>query len=162
MIRFFAVLLAFVAASPVDALSCRPTDVARSYKQAAASDTLYVVVLGAFQFNARDLPKTDWNNQQNTPDSTLVATQFKGRSLTSKGFTNTFAAPITLNAKCYGPWCASLRPNTQTLAFVEKTNDGYRLSINPCGGFAFQNPSPAQIEQTQACHQGRSCTPQKS
>lgn len=160
MIRIFALLLAFVAASPVDALSCMPADIARSYQNAAASEKRYVVLLGTFDFNARNLPKTDWHNQQDTPENTLISVQFSGKSLSADGFTNTFQSPVTVNAQCYGPWCSSLQRNTQTLAFVEKTQDDYLLAINPCGGFAYQKPSQGHIDQVVACHQGRGCKPQ--
>ncbi len=59
MIRILALILAAAAASPVSALSCIPTDVTRSYSDAATSDKLYVVLLGRYDFNTRELPKTD-------------------------------------------------------------------------------------------------------
>ena len=161
MIRIFALLLAFVAASPVDALSCIPADIARSYQQAAESEKQYIVVLGTFTFNARKLPKVDWDNQQDTPQDTFIQTQFSGTSLTRNGFTNAFSSPVTLNAKCFGPWCSSLVSKAKTLAFVEKTSDGYLVTTNPCGGFVFQNPRKDQINQTVACHQGKRCDPQE-
>lgn len=153
MIRLLALILA-AAAAPVFALSCTTVDVAWSYQNAADSEKRYVVLLGQFSFDETALPY----KQHEVPQSALIETEFSGVSLSKKGFETPFSGLVTLNAECFGPFCSTLQSGLETLAFVEKTNDGYVLTTSPCGGFAYQNPIQAQIEMVVSCHNGRSCT----
>ena len=67
---------------------------------------------------------------------------------------------ITLEAQCLGPWCSQAKPGVEVLAFVEAAGDAYRLTITPCGGMAFQEPSDADIDRVVACYQGKACAPE--
>ena len=108
--KHLALMLAvMLVAGPALALSCLPPDVARTYKQAAEAKETYIVVLGRLSFDASKLPKADMERQQETPPQTLIPARIEGTSLSQAGFETPFTANITLNARCFGPWCAGHR-----------------------------------------------------
>lgn len=149
-----------VLASPALALSCLPPDVARSYTEAAAAEQSYIVVRGTLAFDETQLPEVDLAHQDQTPPSTDIAARLTGQSLSQSGFEREFDRPITLRALCFGPWCGRAVSGTETLAFLEKTGDGYALSITPCGGFDFPEPTEAMLDKVVECFQGGSCKPE--
>ncbi|VAW05056.1 hypothetical protein MNBD_ALPHA07-1187 [hydrothermal vent metagenome] len=147
-----------LVAGPALALSCLAPDVARTYKQAAEAEETYIVVYGQLSFDEGKLPIVDYNNQMDTPNNTLIPARVSGKSLTLDGFNTDFDKPITLNAKCFGPWCAKPASGVPYLAFLERTVDGYTLVLDPCGGYGFSRPSEAIREKAAACFQGGECT----
>ena len=148
-----------LAAGPALALSCLPSDLARTYHQAAEAEEVYVVVTGRLIFDEGKLPVVDYNNQQNTPQNTFIPARLTGQSLTLNGFDTGFDQEITLNAKCFGPWCASPVSDVSYMAFLERRATGYMLDLDPCGGMAFPEPSAALQEEVLQCFQGGPCEP---
>ena len=148
-----------VMAGPALALSCMPADVARSYNEAAASDKSYVVVHGTLEFDEAKLPEVDINHQDQAPPHVDIAARLRGKSLSRDGFETDFDRPITLRALCYGPWCGRAVTGIEYLSFVEKTEDGYVLSVTPCGGFEFAEPTKTMLDKAVQCFRGESCTP---
>lgn len=142
-------------ASGVMALSCMPHDPATVYQDAAKSDQRYFVILGELTFDASRLPKTDWNNQADTPPETRIPARLDGKSLGPGGFHTRFDGQVTLNAQCYGPWCAGAVSGARYLAFVNA--DNRELVISPCGGFGFAEPSQQTIDTMLHCHRGAAC-----
>ncbi|MGR3585542.1 MAG: hypothetical protein ACU0B8_14860, partial [Pseudooceanicola nanhaiensis] len=140
------------------ALSCLRPDVARTYAEAAEAEAAYVVVHGELDFDAGDMPPAEVTEP--APESRELRATLHGKGLTEGGFDTPFTRPITLEAQCLGPWCAQAEPGVEVLAFVETTGDGYRLTITPCGGMAFQEPSEADIDRVVACYQGKACAPE--
>ncbi len=122
---------------PALALSCLPPDLARSYQQAKEAKEVYIIVEGRLSFDESKLPVVDYNNQLDTPHNTYIPAHLTGHSLTISGFDSGFDQPITLNAKCFGPWCAKPASDLPYLAFLEQTDAGYMLVLDPCGGFGF-------------------------
>ena len=162
MIRFLlpGTLVAALTAGPALALSCLASDVVRTYQQAAEADETYIVVYGALSFDEDKLPIVDYSNQMDTPPDTLIPARINGKSLTLGGFNADFDRPITLNAKCFGPWCAMPSSGTPYLAFLERTDEGYLLALDPCGGNGFYQPSEAIRNKVAVCFQGGACTPE--
>ena len=154
MRSFWALLPAFWA-STAAALSCVPASVQMSYTQAAEAEAAYVILRGRFDFAAADLPRRAVEND-NPPD-TFVQSRFTGRYFDGDSFDKRWSGPVTINARCFGPWCSHMEPGGDVLAFVERTEDGYLLSLSPCGGAIFDSPTPAQLEAVRACHSGGAC-----
>ena len=146
-------------AGPALALSCLPPDVARTYQQADEAEAAYVVVLGRLSFDESKLPVVDMARQQDTPPVTLIPARISGKALSRSGFVTEFDQEITLNARCFGPWCAGASSGTEYLAFLERTDGGYVLSLDPCGGFGFPQPQAEMVAQAVACFRGESCEP---
>ncbi|MEM9348869.1 MAG: hypothetical protein AAGA47_01295 [Pseudomonadota bacterium] len=144
-----------LAASQAAALSCLPTDVATSYRQADAAEEVFVIALGRFSFDAMALEPLSPAN--NNPPTREVTARFTGGLFTGRNFSFETEVDVTIEALCYGPWCASMVPDVESLAFIERQGDTYRLAIDPCGGRLFSEPTQAQLDQIAACHKGGSC-----
>ena len=160
MIRplLFSALLS-VLAGPVLALSCVPHDLARSFAEAAEAEEVYIIVHGTLTFDASLLPKVDYDRQDETPPDTLIPARLAGKFLSLQGFDTPFDQPITLNAQCFGPWCAGAATDTPYLGFLQQTPTGYLLAVTPCGGFGFANPTPEMLEKATQCIRGETCEP---
>ncbi|SLN39858.1 hypothetical protein ROA7450_01899 [Roseovarius albus] len=146
-----------ISSGPVLALSCLPPDVARTYNFAQESEDRFVVVYGELSFDEVKLPQTDWENQEATPPDTFIPATLKGQSLDQTGFAKPFVQEITMNARCFGPWCAGGTSDLDYLAFLKETDEGYLLELDPCGGMAFVQPSKETLNKVKACFQGKSC-----
>jgi hypothetical protein len=153
--------LALLAASagPVLALSCLPQDIARTYAEAAQADETYIVVRGVLIFDETALPVPDMSRQHKIPPNTEIPARLTGQALTPEGFTLPFDRAITLNVQCFGPWCAGATSGIAYLGFLEQRDEGYSLTVTPCGGFGFPNPSDRTLERVQTCIRGGPCTP---
>jgi len=147
-------------AGPALALSCLPHDIARSYAEADQAEETYVIVRGVLVFDETALPVADMDRQHETPPNTVIPAQLTGQALTRDGFTLPFDQPITLNAQCFGPWCAGARSGIEYLGFLEHTGEGYGLTVTPCGGFGFPEPSEKTLERVQSCFRGGPCAPE--
>ena len=142
-------------AGPVLALSCVRPDVATTYKGAAEADETYVVVLGILEFNETLLPDFDGNNN-NRPDR-IIPARIKGKSLSRAGFETSFDRNVSLVLQCLGPWCGGAETGVEYLAFLERTQPGYIMRMDPCGFWSFSEPSRSQILQAESCMAGRTC-----
>ena len=154
----FLVLALLALPLPAFALSCLPHGVTDAYHQAADAKEGYVPVLGELSFDPADLPRVDWDNQMDTPGTTLVPATFKGDALGPRNVPVPFETDVVLEVQCFGPWCPSPQPG-RVLAFLRKTSHSYVLNTNACGGFLFGHPQDAQIKQLRDCLAGRACTP---
>lgn len=154
-------LLAFVTLpfGPVLALSCMPYSSEQAFQDASDSPDRYIVVHGMLDFNPADLPLVDMTHQELIAPETLFGATLTGFSLTGSGFDARFVRQIRVNVQCYGPWCGSLTPGREHLTFLKREGGGYLLEINPCGGFAFANPSRALLGKIHECLLGADCEP---
>lgn len=143
------------------ALSCMPHSVEAAFLEAQADEALFIVVRGQLSFDDQKLPKVDFENQQATPEMTLIEAQFTGNSLSRNGFSTPFDRPVTLAVACYGPWCANVKDSSDVLAFVELDADGEVIATNPCGGYLFSNPTQKMISAVKACFGGKTCKPSR-
>lgn len=128
---------------------------ARTYTEAAASETAYVVVHGALHFDPAAMPRTD--TARTEPEAREVAATIEGEGLTDDGFTVPFVRDLVIEAQCLGAWCPTVQPGDEVLAFLERSDGGYRLQLTPCGGMAFAAPDPADVDRVVACYQGSAC-----
>lgn len=154
MIIRVACVLSLIASSAT-ALSCLPATVGGSYQNAAEAKEPYVIVSGRFDFAVKDLPPRPVDNDN--PPETLAPATFTGSIFNGRDFSQDWSSDITIKAQCFGPWCASMTPGTYALAFLEKRPDGYLLSLSPCGGAAFVNPTQAQLDMVVSCHIWDTC-----
>ena len=159
MSRAALVLLLAVLAGPALSLSCAPYGPTDAYLAADAAETPHVIVIGTLEFSERLLPKVDLKHQDRTPQHTLIPARLSGRLLGSAGFRQPFVQDITLEVLCYGPWCPVTRSGQIYLTFLQRTDEGYLLSTNPCGGFAFGTPSPRVLREVRTCFDGGNCPP---
>lgn len=160
MIRVALFTLLCTLTAPALALTCLPPDVARTYQQAAEADGAYIVVHARLEFDADALPRTDWQDQAASPPHTMIPARMTGQALTKTGFDLPFDRAITLDAQCFGPWCAGASPGKSYLAFLQRTQDGYLLALDPCGGMGFADPTPETLRRVETCYSGGRCDPQ--
>ena len=159
MHRLTAVLAvcATVLSGQAAALSCLPADVAASFTRASEAEERYVVLLGTFDFG--DVPSSD-TGDINFPREVEVTSRCDGKFLSGDGFTDAPPLDVAIRFACTGPWCGSLSSDgSEVLAFVEQRPNGYVLTVEPCFGTAFVNPTQAQRAQAVSCMKGRDCTP---
>lgn len=160
MIRALLFVLGVAMCAPAFALSCLPPDVAQSYIRAAEATEPYIVVRGQLSFDPARLPSTDMIPQRK-PAHTLIPARLTGQALTRSGFDQAFDRAITLDVQCFGPWCASAVPGIEYLGFLERRDGGYVLAVDPCGGMAHPEPTPAMLDQVLTCLQGGPCAPKR-
>lgn len=161
MLKPLACLAALtIPSGPALALSCMPHDVAQVFTRADRASAVHIVVHGRLTFDASRLPGLNMADQGSTPPHTAIPARIVGKSLSRQGFTRDFAAPVTLDVQCFGPGCAQLTPGTSYLAFLARDPDGsYGLSVGPCGGDAFGDPTAEQLETVRDCFAGGPCEP---
>jgi len=159
MIRALAFIAAIAAPLPGLALSCLPYGPVDAFWAAAESEDRYVVVRGRLDFNPARLPVVDWEKQEETPPLTTFNASFAGFSLTQEGFTARFVRTIRAEVACYGPWCSTLVPGAEVLGFLRKDGSSYVLATDPCGGFAFTNPTEEMVNSVVRCFRGGPCEP---
>ena len=140
-----------VAPTTALALSCLRPDPALSFNRAANAAEFYVVVHGAFDFDPNLLPNRMGDTGFAANDVTEVPAHFSGHALGLDGFTVPVEREVALWVECLGPWCGAATPDAPSLAFVEVIEDGYALTIGPCGGQMFDNPSVAVLDQMTTC-----------
>ena len=157
--RLLAAFVPSICAMPALALSCMPHDVARTYQEAARSKDVFIVVKGVLEFDESALPVVDMSRQHETPPETRIPARITGDALSVDGFTIPFERAITLNARCFGPWCAGARSGIGYLAFLEQGEDGHILSVTPCGGFGFPKPTAETLDRVKRCFRGEPCEP---
>ena len=143
----------------VSALSCMAPDVTRSFTWAADAEEAYVILLGTFAFG--DVPSAD-TGDINAPREVEVDARFEGQFLSSSGFTDAPPLDVTIRLECSGPWCGSMvSDGADVMAFVEQQQNAYVLSVGPCPGSVFYQPSEAELAQVVSCIKGRDCTPER-
>ncbi len=155
--RTFVFLLALLSPFPALALSCVRPSVERTFAEVQAADEAYIVVKGRLTLNARKLPR-DGPTTQNPPELTRVPANLIGKSMNASGFVVPFDQTVTLEVSCLGPWCGSVENGQQVLAFVKRTAGQYALSVAPCGGRAFPNPTKANLKKALTCFKDGACT----
>ncbi len=133
------------------ALSCVAPDPIQSFARAADASEPHIVVHGDFAFDAAAMPRGDVSDP---PASAAVTARFTGMGLTSDGFTTPLSIPVTLDVVCQLTWCGGLARGTAQLAFLERRDDGFHLTLNPCPGNAFADPDAATLETIVACMTG--------
>lgn len=151
--------LSLILSSRAHALSCAAPDVARSFQYAQEAESLYVVVHGALDYDASQVPERTLENQFEGVPTTRIPGRLTGMALSKTGFTTSFDQPVTVAVDCYGMWCGGAPAGTPFLFFVEKTDQGYVQSLRPCSEFAIYEPTPEMLDQAVQCINGKACEP---
>ena len=155
MIRLAALLIC--VAGQANALSCRPHTVQDAYQQAALATESYVVIHGTLSFDSALLPATS-TDPMSIPESALIPARIVGQMLTDQGFQGQAATDLMFEVRCFATWCGNGQAGAPYLAFIRQDAGGAVLETNPCGGFAFPKPSPADLRAVETCHAGGDCT----
>jgi len=87
--------------------------------------------------------------------------QLTGQSLSAEGFTTPFDRSITLDVRCFGPWCAGAASGAEILGFVELRDSGPVLTLDPCSSTSFPEPDEAMLNTAVHCMQGGACKPER-
>lgn len=154
----FLTALATCFATQSVALSCLAPDVARSFTQAANAEERYIILLGTFAFE--EAGEEAGKGRPSARQDAEFQSDFDGQYLTQDGFQTAPTLAVDLRFTCAGIWCGTMQSyGAQVLAFVEQTDAGYTLDIGPCGGQAFTDPTPEQVNQVVACMRGDTCEP---
>ncbi|MFX0542928.1 hypothetical protein ACEWPM_014500 [Roseovarius sp. S4756] len=159
MIRATSLLtvVGLALAGPAAALSCLPHDLATTFQRIDAAPETYFALHGTLEFDASLLPEVDMANQQATPPETRIPARISGEALGRVGFNRRFEGPVTLIAKCFGPWCAQPPADGDVLAFIRQDDESFTLTVDPCGGDAFFNPAPQMLDKAHRCFTGGDC-----
>ena len=147
-----AAISALVLAGQAQALSCVPADVARTFAWASEAEESYLILNGSFAFT----PAPAWQGDINSPPSVQLPATFEGRYLTQDGFVDAPPLEVLLDFVCLGPWCGAMQPDAEVLAFVEQTQDGYVLQVEPCSSTVL-DPSDRNLAQVTSCMRGTGC-----
>lgn len=139
-----------IGTAPVAALSCLRVDPAAAFEGAAQADESFIVVVGAFDFDPADLPQSHADGVR----SAQFPAQFTGDGLNRDGFTVPLSITVTLDVECLGPWCGALTPGAPHLAFLERADTGFRLTVGACPGTVFADPDAATLDQMLTCLEG--------
>ena len=151
--------LSALTATPALALSCMPYSPQQAFQDANASPDRYIIARGQLDFNPAKLPVVDMERQDATPPDNYFNATLTGFSLTATGFNARFVRQIRVNVQCYGPWCAGLNPGSDYMVFLKQDGSEYLLETNPCGGFAFGEPSGETLNTIHQCLLGEACEP---
>lgn len=154
-VRYTLAALGVVLAGQASALSCLRPDAADTFQRVAAAEERYVVLLGTFDFVAPPAPEV---TDINSPAPQSVVATFEGQGLAATRFGRVAPLQVTIETSCAGPWCGGFpAAGENVLAFVEQTDDGYVLTMGPCGGSVF---APRVAPVVAACMRGETCEPE--
>jgi hypothetical protein len=145
-------LIAALAAPQAQALSCMRPDPILTLQQVMADPEPWVVLSGSLTYADADVPPP-WDPANPEPPAFApIPATFSGHSLTSGGFDRPFAADITLQIDCAGPWCGGPPGQAEFLLFARLLPDG-RLSVplGPCGMHVFAVPDAAMEQRIAIC-----------
>ncbi|EAR50622.1 hypothetical protein OG2516_12261 [Oceanicola granulosus HTCC2516] len=147
---------ALLAATQSAALSCLPSDISRAYRDAAESADSYVILQGAFRFDAAALPPAVQSGD-GVAAADAVPADFQGIAYDPAGGTRPYSGPVTLQPECAGPWCGRIEPGGEVLAFVRLEDGALTLALDPCFANVFTDPSADTVATLEACLAGEAC-----
>ena len=130
--KHILVALAALAGTQAQALRCLHPDPVRSFQAAMAAPETYVVLRGTVAEAEILIPPA-----KDAASSYPVPVWFIGHILTVDGFTQSLETPMTVQVNCAGPWCGSMLPEAEVIAFAQQFRRqiiGYRLcslAVNP-------------------------------
>lgn len=150
---------AMIAATGANALSCMRPDVASSFVWANESEDTYVVLLGSLDVpvSDRQVLRPRMQGADPNPEDTRIRVGFSGEALGASGFGPTALSEVILVLQCLGPWCGSIRGNQRIMTFAKQTDEGYVVTVDPCYGSVFTDPSAEDVAQVEACMRGEAC-----
>ncbi len=147
------VAIAVLAGTQAQALQCLRPDPVRSFQAAMAAAETYVVLRGTVA-EAEILIPPAKDETQPYP----VPVWFIGHILTVDGFTQALETPMTVQINCTGPWCGSMLPEVEVIAFAKVVAGTYVIDAGPCETWVFQ-PTPLVEDVLTSCIRGAACVP---
>lgn len=150
-------LVLVLLAGPSAALSCLRPDIDRMWTRAATSDDAYTIVIGRFDFDATGMPKPGAATDPEQQNPTYLPARFSGQRLTAQGFVTPLEMNVSLELRCLGPWCGSLKPGTKVVAFLRQHTQGWVVEIGPCGGMVWPEPDADILRRLTDCQNGADC-----
>lgn len=154
-----AMLMPAVGLVPsASALSCMRADLAQTMESAKASDDLYYILVGSFDYTP--LPRPPKTNNPNAPMNGIgahtVQAWFNGRILSNnpRGDQSITHMPVDIAVSCAGPWCGSAPAvGQEVIAFAKaRAGEPMLLSAGPCPDKVHRlDPAKPQIETLRAC-----------
>ncbi len=145
-----------LAAPGAWALDCVMPQPAQSFKDAEASLTEVVVVMGRFEFDASLLVGDIGQEGVVFPP---IPGRFVGHGLTQGGFDAAMDIPVDIQQVCAGTWCGqSAFFSDTTIAFLDVVDGIYTLPVEPCGTGVYRG-DPETVALLTACMRAGSCEP---
>lgn len=137
------------------ALSCAQPDLAWYFQSYQARDEHFVVLMGSIVVERESetiVPATDDGGERY-----LYPAVFSGAYLAEDGFRFGYSAELTVSI-CKGQWCRGLPDASETIYFVENTDDGLHLTRPLC---EFDYPATAANRRLiERCMAGEYCEPE--
>ena len=154
--RFVPVIALAVLGSPVQALSCLPTDPVTTFAAMTAESEGFILLHGTLDFDTSTLPAFIETDPMPAPAPIDVI--FTGTELTATGESAVMTIPATLQITCAGPWCGTATSGQEAVIFAAGDTDAMDVFVGPCGGQVFYDPTPETIAALAACLQGGACS----
>ncbi len=145
--------------SPLQALSCLPTDPLLTFAEMTAESEGFILLHGTLDFDTDALPA--FIETDPTPAPAPIDATFTGTELTATGDSAVMTIPATLQITCAGPWCGSASSGQEAVIFAAGDTDAIDVFIGPCGGQVFYDPTPEMVAALTACLQDGACSPQE-
>ncbi|WP_322892002.1 MULTISPECIES: hypothetical protein [unclassified Yoonia] len=150
-----AVALAVVG-SPVQALSCLPTDAVTTFSAMTAESEGFILLHGTLDFDTSTLPA--FIETEPTPAPAPIDATFTGTELITTGESAVMTIPATLQITCAGPWCGTASSGQEAVIFAAGDTDAIDVFVGPCGGQVFYDPTPEMIAALTTCLQDGACS----
>ena len=153
-----AICMTLLAANQGFALSCSSPSVESSYLQHSEAKERYILVTGQLT-NKRNVVLGPQTEGVDTDRAENFTASFVGHQATRAGFDRPIKTTVAVSALCAGPWCGKVGMDTPMLTFLEVTPYGHQLSVGPCGGSVFYDPTKDQNHRVLQCLRGGVCGP---
>lgn len=153
-----AICFGFLMVNQALALSCPATSIEDSYISHSKAEEQYVLVKGKL-INKRNVVLGPLTPGVGARSENFTAT-FVGRQATRSGFSRRIRTTVAVSGECGGPWCGSVTMATPMMTFLQLTPHGHEITVGPCGGSVFYNPTKDQSERVLQCLRGGVCQPQ--
>ena len=153
MNRTFLALCAFLFATQAGALSCLPSNLARTFNQLHEAPEIYRVAVGTLKLTSK-VPKY----VEGQPRS--VRAEFEGQMVGRTALGPPVSFPVTLNAICLAHWCGGFpqNDNVEKLIFLQKSESGYVVDLGPCPTDSISVSSTDRIKTIQKCMRRGKCS----
>lgn len=155
---FGAICLGILMANQGLALSCSPPSIEDSFIGYSKAKENYILVTGKL-IRKRNVVLGPLTQGVGARSENFTA-RFVGQQANRAGFGRPIRATVAVSAECGGPWCGSVTMDTPMMTFLEVTPYGHELTVGPCGGSVFYNPTKDQKRRVLQCLRGGVCESQ--
>lgn len=159
--RFIALVVSLIAPAQAFALSCLEPSVEFSYATATESKDTYLLGAGTLVFDQTLMPRST-GGVEKPAEITRIPAKVSGMAFSGAGFDQEFEADVELIVRCVQSWCPVVDSEKEHLMFLREAETKYELALNPCGGAAFPEPTPAMLDQVLTCFKDGNCSAEPS